>query len=544
MALLLAIAFLPAGAIAMHAGLSALAARQASIQEAVGAAELQSMATARDGVTQLREAARTLAVNADLFTDNHRLCRNILANTVARIRGEAAATVLDSEARIVCSSIEGAEGRQTAALPLINEAKARGDVAVNYVGAPRVRRMPRISAVAPVSGQGDSRFFIAVSRPAAQILAHTQAAVRPSSRDPYSALVAKDGDLLALQNLDLASSETAALRAFLHRAPLSGLTGAFRVKQTWAVATAVEPEKLYLVRGWRPALTAPALLGVAWALIAPILLWGAAVAAVWLLVEMLVTRPLLVVENLSRAYARGEATHADEALLRTAPREIADLRRALAAMAKTLRGRESRLAEALREERALLRELNHRVKNNLQMVASILSIQARATGDPSEARGLGRAQDRVQLLAQAHARIYNSGALHEIPLDELAADIVRTLTATRGADVRLTTQMDPIRASSEHAVPFAFLIGESLSHVLDMAYGDQIAIDVRLMKTGDKSFILEIVAPQAAAANDLAATTLRIIDAFARQIGAQVERDVTDGVRIRVEAALPPPTSG
>ena len=60
-----------------------------------------------------------------------------------------------------------------------------------------------------------------------------------------------------------------------------------------------------------------------------------------------------------------------------APDEIRSLRRTLAAMAKTLRGREQRLVAALAEERALLREVHHRVKNNLQMVASLLNIQAR-----------------------------------------------------------------------------------------------------------------------------------------------------------------------
>jgi two-component sensor histidine kinase len=78
-------------------------------------------------------------------------------------------------------------------------------------------------------------------------------------------------------------------------------------------------------------------------------------------------------------------------LLRGAPTEIASLRRTMAAMAKTLGGRELRLAEALREEQALLHELHHRVKNNLQMMASILSIQSRLAMDESEARGLLRA---------------------------------------------------------------------------------------------------------------------------------------------------------
>src|SRR5262249_54422539 len=163
-------------------------------------------------------------------------------------------------------------------------------------------------------------------------------------------------------------------------------------------------------------------------------------------------------ETAARGFARGEDVRESEELA-SAPDEIRSLRRTLAAMAKTLKGREARLVEALAEERALLREVHHRVKNNLQMVASLLSIQARAAKDESEAWGLARAHDRVQMLALVHQRIYSSGEVRDLRLDDLATEITRQLVQARGAlaqKITLSLDVAPARDDIDRAVPLAF----------------------------------------------------------------------------------------
>jgi two-component system, sensor histidine kinase PdtaS len=266
--------------------------------------------------------------------------------------------------------------------------------------------------------------------------------------------------------------------------------GPFKVGDTlWAVSMELADSDIYLVEGWRRApLDARSLLSALWAVSAPLLLWLIAVAAMWFAVELYIVRPLMTVERLARAYARGEDTTAPDSF-RNAPLEIASLRRTLAAMAKTLRGREIRLTEALQEERALLREVNHRVNNNLQLVASLLSIQARTTTVEQQAIGLARAHDRIQLLALAHNQIYGSGQVHDVRVDELASEIARQLTAARGsrsARIMLNIDMQPATAPVDHAVPLAFLIGESVSQALDMLEGaDRATLDVTLRREGD-----------------------------------------------------------
>src|SRR5690606_38920064 len=108
------------------------------------------------------------------------------------------------------------------------------------------------------------------------------------------------------------------------------------------------------------------------------------------------------------------------------------------------------------------------------MVASLLNIQARSARDDSEAWGLARAHDRVQLLALVHQKIYSSGEVRELRVDELAAEIARHLLQSRGAaakDINLVMQVDEARADVDRAVPLTFLIGEGGSMALDALAG-------------------------------------------------------------------------
>jgi two-component sensor histidine kinase len=251
-----------------------------------------------------------------------------------------------------------------------------------------------------------------------------------------------------------------------------------------------------------------------------------AIGAGWVAIEVFVARPLSSLEAAARGYARGEDVP-DPPELRGAPDEIRSLRRTLAAMAKTLRGREQRLIEALAEERALLREVHHRVKNNLQMVSSLLNIQARGSHDESEARGLARAHDRVQLLALVHQRIYASGELRELRLDDLVADIARHLLQSRGAAsrVKLDLHLAEARVVADQAVPLAFLIGEGVSTALDALRGaDRADLSLYLHQEPDRETRFAVDASVAGEAGDLGPGP-RLIDAFAGQLGASVGRD-------------------
>ena len=541
LALLLALAFLPAGIIAFQAGVSSLQSRNAALQGQQGVRVLHRLSVLRDDATQLREGVRTLAASADLFADSARRCHEILEASAEEFDAHSVLTILDRDAVVRCSNVAEAQGKATAATSLIDEARRIGGVAFGFVPAPHLSAGPVMGAVAPVeTGDAEEALYVGATAPLRPLLEIARAPDR--ARPGFVALIDAQGRLLEGVNIAAGDAIAAELSARARAEPIARQRAAFQIGDVWAVAMPLEEDgRLYVVSGWTPAPGGFAQWArAAWALLGPLLLWLGAVGATWLAVEYFVARPLSVVEGLARAYARGEDSESDEALIRNAPAEIASLRRTLAAMAKTLRGREARIATALQEERALLLEVNHRVKNNLQMVASILSIQARAAENPAEARGLARAQDRVQLLALAHARIYSSGEVRHIALDQLANDIVRALVVARGAEaagIRLDLSLAPVRANADRAVPLSFLIGESIAAILDLnATGAGIeSMRVALTPRGDEGFDLEIDATAGNAQTPgLSATGQRLIGAFARQMGAVIDHDSSRCCHVRI----------
>jgi two-component sensor histidine kinase len=531
LAALLGLAFLPAGAVAVQAGMTAEAERRGALQQSIGAEEIAAMIDVRDQIIAMREMARSLAANADLFADNRVRCQSTLERIGRQYQDLTVLSVLNGEGMIVCADQQRSVGQAIAQRALLSTAAARLQPVIGLNASDS-----SLIAVAPAElRQQDGDLFVGVTQPAKPLLA------RPSDSGLWRVNLIADGQgrILFYDDLDTRSREAQDLRAWLAQSPPSLLNNAQRVGRTWFVATELEPGSLYIVHAWQPPpATFSGSIRAIWTLLAPILLWLAAVGAAWYAIELFVARPLFTVERLARAYARGEESEHDEEMLRTAPLELRNLRRTLAAMAKTLRGREARITEALQEERVLLREVHHRVKNNLQMVASILSIQARSADDEAEARGLARAKDRVQMLALAHARIYSSGEVRDIALDQLAGDVARQLIAGRGAaaaHLRLEMTLDPVRADVDRAVAFAFMIGESISNVIDHVLGRREAtITMSLTVQPGGALVFEVASDPRASGGDGSPAAQRLIDAFASQLGASVIREPGDPVFTRI----------
>ncbi|MDX2236257.1 MAG: sensor histidine kinase [Hyphomonadaceae bacterium] len=541
LACLLALAFLPTGVLALQAGLAAVAARDAAVQQAEGVQRQRDIAEFRERIAQMRDVSRTLAANAELVAADRRRCAPALRELSAEYPDFAVISVLTEDARIECSNVAGAQGRQTAAGPLVARARATDAAIIGYVPAPRLSDSAVLASVARAKIDADApALFVGVTQPIDAMLRDAIGG-RDAAPGGYMGLAGADGALLAIAGEDapFRIGENILRRVGARGGAIDGQ--AFPIGRSWAVASAVADGDLLVVRGWpRAPLSLAGMATYAWTLAAPVFLWLIAVGAVWLAVEMFVVRPLTVLERLAKTYARGEDAEAAENLLRTAPEEISSLRRTLAAMAKTLRGREARLATALHEERALLREVNHRVKNNLQMVVSILSIQSRAAQEAAEARGLARAKDRVQLLALAHTRIYASGVVHDVALDQLAGDVARAMIGSRGAAVarvRLRTDLAPLRTTVDRAVPFAFVIGECLSEALDvLPLDDGFDLDMRLAADAAGAVTFSLTSP-ASPHGAAAPAAQRLVDAFARQLNAAVVRGDGAGFSIRIEAA-------
>ncbi len=525
MALVLAIVFLPTGLLALQAGLTAFAAKREALQQTAGVKELAAVAAFREDAARLREVARMLATQSPQISVNPTACDATLKNISKEFSEFAALTILNSDGRIVCSNMGGARGKITHAKPLIDRAQYSGDAVTDFVADPTVGGEPVLGAVQrSLDSQSGRPLFSGVTRTVMPMLETVISATENVTG--FAAIATSNGQIYLSVGESLSASRQRDLQTFLSGKADVIDRDAFPLGPYWAVASRISPEGLMVIRGWRPApLNAGDVFAVSWALTAPLALWALAVVLTWFAIEVFVTRPLSVIEKIARAYARGVDADAAEQLLQNAPIEIKSLRRTLAALTKTLRAREARIVEALDEERALLLEVNHRVKNNLQMIASILSIQARATGETAEARGLLRARERVQLLAIAYTKIYESGEVHDVALDEIAANVAQTLIAERASlanKVNLRVNAQPIRGSVDRAVPFAFVVGECISILLDRMANDassEIDVSIRLGVMG----VVQLTAssPQVQTIEHNAGD-MRLLNAFVTQLRGEL----------------------
>lgn len=528
-AVLLGLAMLPAGAIAMQVGFNAAAASQSAYEEGMSRRALESIATERRTIDELREMLRVLATTPALQQIEAGDCRDWLSEISTRYPYIAAISVTQDDGTILCSVPAAASNMRVPDSDIRRRARARDSFTMGYTEHGVLSGLPVIGALEPVR-VGDRRIgFVGASIPTTELdslLERSRTSSNPLHNaraaivDSYGRVVAEStpvGDAPPLPTADQITRHFGGEPVF------------FDVEGGDAVVVPLYAPDLYAVMAWAPEQPLWSRVGaIAFSIAAPLLIWLLAIGAGWFAIEVFVARPLSSLEAAARSFARGEDVGDPPALL-SAPAEIRSLRRTLAAMAKTLRGRELRLVEALAEERALLREVHHRVKNNLQMVASLLNIQARAARDDSEAWGLARAHDRVQLLAVAHQRIYSSGELRHVRVDDIAAEVARQLLQSRGApakEINLVMDLGNARAGVDRAVPLAFLIGEGISAALDVL-SDAGPVELHLLLQQDPDGVTRfaIDANINAERARTASSGARLIDAFARQLGATIGRD-------------------
>jgi hypothetical protein len=138
----------------------------------------------------------------------------------------------------------------------------------------------------------------------------------------------------------------------------------------------------------------------AWITVAavPVLIGVAAVVIVGIASEAMVMEWLFYLERLSRAYARGRYSLRPKRL-KQAPLEFRSLGEAVEDMASAVEHRDQALRDALEEQTVLLREVHHRVKNNLQIVGSLLSLQAARSKDPATKEALQDAMVRIDAMS-------------------------------------------------------------------------------------------------------------------------------------------------
>ena len=228
----------------------------------------------------------------------------------------------------------------------------------------------------------------------------------------------------------------------------------------------------------------------------PLLMWVMAALITWLLVTRLLIRPLRRLERAVTRLQPGESANVLPDKLGPAT-EIQELRDAFARGVMRIEQSEQEMAEALDGQRRLVREVHHRVKNNLQVVASLLNIHGR-TAETPEARAayeaIGR---RVGALSIVHRNHFaemeeNRGIALRPLLSELAAEL-RGGAPIAARALIVDLDVETVHTTQDVAVSVAFLVTEIMEYA--MLHRPDDAVEVSLRRTSELTARLMLSSP-------------------------------------------------
>lgn len=262
-----------------------------------------------------------------------------------------------------------------------------------------------------------------------------------------------------------------------------------------------------------------------------------------------------VVMPLGRLAAAVEAWRRNDGWSRTHdardPTEVAALSDSFAAAVAALDAQREALRRAAEQQELLMQEIHHRVKNNLQVVASLLNLQASRIRQPQAQAEFQSARDRVRALATLHRHLYAHGEVHTIDMGEflieLCGQVFQAMGETAGERIGLDIEATPLQMSSDQAVPLALIVTEAVSNSVKYAFPNRRPgkVSVRLLKS-ETSLRLTIeddgVGIPAGKVETESGTRdgigIQLIRGFAKQLGAQLKVEEEHGTRYRVDMPL------
>ncbi len=285
--------------------------------------------------------------------------------------------------------------------------------------------------------------------------------------------------------------------------------------------------------------------------ILPLLAWLLTWIAVAWVADRVVIRWLTYLDRIASLYAKGRLSvrpvQADNA-----PEEIRALAQTLEQMAEAIALRDQVLHEQMAHKDAMMREIHHRVKNNLQVITSLLNMQQRALKDPAAQAAMSDTRQRITALALIYRALYQSSDLRRVDVRQFLEELTAQLTTGEGGRpsvVRTVLEADDLEIDPDKLAPLALFAVEAISNARKHAFGedggvirvqfavkpDEVTLEISDNGKGDEG--------QLTRADPGPGVGRTLMTAFARQLRGRTEfRKGPDG-GVSVFLAFPAPES-
>ncbi len=469
--IVLSVAILPLGLISVYQTYKVLDDRRTLSGLALLEKTQQAASGGREIIGAAISSAETLAALAPVARYSEGTCRRVMNRVVAGSEAYAFAGFADTDGVLVCASNDARTGPLESPIFLAEPGRRSPEVemrALDLMGG-----ILALTVSAPVfdGEQFVGTVWVAVPLTVLDTALATAAPAldlalfQDQGEIVATADSAKNGHSVLPENRmlkELAARERYTFRGTDHRGEV----------RDFAVVPIIEG-RVFALGSWPPQHLGGVVMPIyeeAMALYFPLIMWIITIGVAYIGVHRLVIRHVRRLRSWMRDYASGRED-LEYARLDNAPEELEVMADSFRTMTRRLSEQDRHREEDLHEKTVLLREVHHRVKNNLQLISSMMNMQIRATGSPEAKRLLHRVQDRVMALSAIHRHLYMARNLSRVPADQLLEEIIQQLVTVGSVDeaghrLRVDTELQSIEISPDQSVPLSLLVAEAATNAV------------------------------------------------------------------------------
>lgn len=200
------------------------------------------------------------------------------------------------------------------------------------------------------------------------------------------------------------------------------------------------------------------------------------------------------------------------------------------------------ITRSLEEKEVLLKEIHHRVKNNLQVISSILSLQSKSEDDPNVISALKLGQNRVRSMALIHQNLYEENNLTGIEVKQYFDKLTRSLFHSYNISphrIRLETDIQDLHLDVETVIPLGLIVNELITNSLKYAFPGDLEGTIKVKLQESNGTLHLDVTDDGIGWEQLPEKTgksfgYRLINAFKQQLKAQLDIDSTNGTSVHM----------